>query len=44
MSCAGVKPILGKQFVLEIVTLHTGCEKSTQNREPRKDLLPSMIL
>lgn len=44
MSCAGVKPNLGKQFVLEIVTLHTGCEKSTRNRELRIDLLPSMIL
>lgn len=44
MSCAGVKPILGKEFVLEIVTLHTGCEKSTQNRELRIDVLPSIIL
>lgn len=44
MPCARVKPNLGKQFVLEIVTLHTGCEKSTQNRELRTDLVPSMIL
>lgn len=45
MSCARVKPILGKQFVLEIVTrLHTGCEKIIQNRALRINLLPSMSL